>query len=153
MELLQLPAPLFGWIDGLLTVAPASVRLMVWGAAAGIFSMSLYRTLSPQAHIARSKREQAELRDRLDAFDGELVEAWPLIRRLLGLSMAQVGRVAAPAVAASVPVLMLLVWLSGSYGQVEYLPVGPRWLRGWELPFFTTLLVSSLVLKRTLRIH
>ena len=237
MGLLDLPGPLLAWIDGLLSSVPSLLRLLLWGAAAGALSMWLYRAVSPQARIARSKQEQLEARRRLDAFDGELAEAWPLIRRLLRLSLGHVARVSGPAVLASLPVLFLLVWISTAYGhafpsepppvrvvpeplQAQWLPgndqgprirvtgagrktlaevpvtapvpviekwhwwnalvgnpagyldregpaerleialprrqfvsAGPRWMRGWEVPFFASLLVVSLWLKRLLAIH
>ncbi len=166
-----------------------------------------------------------------------MTDAWPLIRRLLGSSLAQLGRVLVPSVAASIPALCLLIWISTAYGHVfpagdapplrptppsvqarwldtgaadrrlaladalgwrvevtvaapvtvigrwrwwnllmgnpagylpadapadrveielperQYLGIGPRWLRGWEFPFFTALLLVSLVFRRLLRIE
>lgn len=114
--LLDLPAPLFGWIDGLMSSLPTLLRLALWGALGGTVSMWLYRRVSPQQRIARGREQQLALRRRLDAFDGELTDAWPLIRQLLGSSLRQVGRVTLPAVVASLPVLCLLVWLSTAYG-------------------------------------
>lgn len=117
MGLLDLPAPLFGWIDASLTDVPTWLRLILWGALGGAASMWLYGVISPQERIARSKREQLEARRRLDGFDGELADAWPLIRRLLGLSLGHVGRVIGPALVAALPVVFLLVWVSTAYGH------------------------------------
>ncbi|HEX7035799.1 MAG TPA: hypothetical protein VF210_08495 [Pseudomonadales bacterium] len=116
MGLLDLPAPLFERIDALLGVLPALLRLLLWGSVGGAISMWLYGVLSPQERIARSKREQLEVRRRLDGFDGELAEAWPMIRRLLGLSLGHLGRVIGPALLAALPVILLLVWISNAYG-------------------------------------
>ena len=237
MGILDLPGPMLGWIDGLLISLPPLLRLALWGVAAGALSMWLYRCISPQERIARSRQEQVDARRSLDQFDGEFSEAWPLIRRLLGLSLAHVGRVIGPAVVASLPVLCLLVWMSTAYGheypalppdvevtpaplQGRWLPgnddpprititsarleslaevpvpvpvpviekwhwwnalignpagyldaespadrleialprrevvsAGPGWMRGWEVPFFVSLIGVSLVLKRLLHIH
>lgn len=35
----------------------------------------------------------------------------------------------------------------------HYLPIGPDWVRGWAFAYFTALLISSLAIKRLLRIH
>ncbi|HKJ94161.1 MAG TPA: hypothetical protein VKA32_00860 [Gammaproteobacteria bacterium] len=35
----------------------------------------------------------------------------------------------------------------------RYLPAGPAWLRGWELPFFLSLVMTSLVVKRVAHIE
>ena len=237
MGVLDLPAPLLQWADSQMTMLPTLLRVIVWGTVAGLASMWLYRLISPQERIARGKQAQLDARRSLDEFDGELSEAWPLLRRLLSVSLAQVGRVAVPAVVASIPVLFVLVWLSTAYGHAfpesrapalritpatldaawsasqdgpqirvwdesggtsfavrvaapvtviehrrwwnmlignpagylepgspaqrieivlprrQLLEVGPRWMRGWELPFFAALIAASLLLKRMLRIQ
>lgn len=117
MGVFDLPAPLFAWLDGLMSgVAPPTLRLVLWGVVGAVLSMALYWALSPQRRIARTKAEAAEARRALDAYDGEFAGAWPLIRRTLRLALKQVGLVAWPAVAASLPVLAMLAWLSTAYG-------------------------------------
>jgi hypothetical protein len=116
--LLDLPAPLLGWLDAQLgSLLPPSVRLLLWGAAAGAVSMLLYRMVSPQAAIAHGKRELLGARRALDEHRGSFDEAQPLLRRLLRLALRQVGRTGWPALLASLPVLCLLAWLSSAYGH------------------------------------
>lgn len=118
MGLLDAPAPLFQWIDTQLgLVAPAGLRLALWGIAGGVVSMLIYRFISEQERVARAKTEIEQARRELDAYDGELAGAWPLMKRLLGLAVAQVGRVGWPAIVASLPLLCLLTWLSTAYGH------------------------------------
>lgn len=118
MGLLDLPAPLFALLDaGLSGIAPPAVRLAVWGLLAAILSMGLYWLLSPQGRIAEAKVQAAAARRALDAYDGEFAGAWPLIRAMLRLAVRQLALVTGPAVAASLPVLALLVWLSTAYGH------------------------------------
>jgi hypothetical protein len=118
MGLLDLPAPLFGWVDAQLGgVLPPAIRLLLWGAVAGVVSMLLYRVLSPQAAIAHGKRELLGARRALDGHRGSFDEAQPLLRRLLRLALRQVGRTGWPALLASLPVLCLLAWLSSAYGH------------------------------------
>jgi hypothetical protein len=242
MGLFDVPGPVLGWLDGLLeAVAPPVLRLVVWGAVAGILSMWLYRVLSPQARIAHGKAELLAARRSLNAYDGALEGAWPLLRHMLRVAVRQVGRVGGPALLASLPLVCLLAWLSTAYGysfpppgdapsirtapvelearwidgrptggqqepdaprirvgdsntpavaevplpepvpiihkrqwwnvllgnpigylprdsavdvirvglpRKEYLSAGPRWVRGWELPFFSVLVVVSLALKQ-----
>lgn len=237
MGIVDLPAPLFTWLDELAGGLPLLLRVLAWGLVAGIGSMLVYLAVSPQQAIARGKREQLSARRRLEAFDGELAEAWPLMRHLLGTSLRQVGRVLLPALLASLPLLCLVAWMSNRYSvhlpadgtppalevaparwqarwepagegatialmdgervvtrvdmaapaslieprhwwnalignpagylaadggpqridivlpRTEVLAAGPDWLRGWEASFFCALLLSSLALKTTLRIH
>lgn len=117
MGLFDAPAPLFDWLDSRIgLVAPAGIRLALWGVAGALVSMLLYRILSAQKRVARGKAELAEARRTLDAHDGEFADAWPLMRRLLGAAVAQVGRVGWPALVASLPLLCLLVWAGAAFG-------------------------------------
>src|SRR5918999_2835086 len=119
MALLDLPGPLFDWLDAALSqvITAPGLRLALWGAAGAVLSMALYWALSPQQRIARIKTEAVAARQRLDAYDGALADAWPLIGRMLRLGPRQLGVVTWPAVLASLPVLCLIVWLSTAYGH------------------------------------
>lgn len=242
MGLIDLPAPLLQWLDTWLAVAlPPLLRIIVWGALSGLLSMGLYSLISPQARIANGKREAAHARKALDACDGDWSEAAPLMRNVLSLSLKQVRLTALPAVLASLPVLVVLAWMSTAYGatfppegtapsvevtpshfqaqwleptsesdpphvlisgaddtQIADFPVqapvhtlhprqwwnallgnpagylpqdsgitrvdvdlprqhflsfGPDWVRVWEFPFFTSVILASLVLKFAVRIQ
>lgn len=241
MGLFDLPEPLFTALDTRLAAfVPDSLRLVIWALLAAAVSMALYRWLSPQSRIARLKREAAEARRALNEHDGNLDEAAPLMRRMLRLSLLQMGAVTGPAVLASLPILCLLVWLSTAYGyrfpdlgadvpvetrpvklraawrppagagaarlelsdergalvdqlelrapvpvihkwqwwnalignpagyvpddapydsveltlpRREYLPLGPGWARGWELPFFLVLVLGSVAIKVIFRVQ
>lgn len=118
MGLLDLPAPLFAWVDGLLGgLASPSLRLVLWGLIAAALSMGLYWLLSPQERIARAKAEATAARRALDGFDGDFRQAGPLMRRAIGSAVGQLGLVAWPALVGSLPVLALLAWLSTAYGH------------------------------------
>jgi hypothetical protein len=115
--LLDLPAPLFVWLDGSLSgFASPTLRLVIWGVIGAVLSMGAYWLLSPQKRIAQAKADALAARRALDAYDGEFAGAWPLISSLLGAAMRQLGLVTGPALLASLPVLALLVWLSTAYG-------------------------------------
>ena len=118
MGLLDLPAPLFAGLDGLLSgVAPPTLRLVLWAVIAAALSMAAYWLLSPQARIAQAKADALAARRALDAYDGELAGAWPLMGRVLRTALRQLGLVTSPAVLGSLPVLALLAWLSTTYGH------------------------------------
>lgn len=114
--LFDLPAPLLGWVDERLTFLPAAVRIGLWAVAAGIASLEVYRLVSPQRRIEGLKQEARTAQQRLSAYDGELEGAWPLIGRLLGVSLRRVGIVLPATLVAAYPVLAVLVWMSNSYG-------------------------------------
>jgi hypothetical protein len=143
-RLVEIAAGIFAPVDGLLaSVVPPLVRLALWGVVAGLVSMLLYRLLSPQRRIALGKTELTQTRQALDACDGDLKDAWPLMRRMLRVALAQVWRTAGPVLLASVPLLWLLAWLDSAYDGT----------RGWELSFFISLLTASTALKLLLRIE
>jgi hypothetical protein len=115
--LLDLPAPLFAGLDSLLSgLASPTLRLVIWGVIGAALSMGAYWLLSPQTRIAQAKADALAARRALDAHDGELAEAWPLISRVLRTALRQLGLVTLPAVLGSLPVLVLLIWLSTTYG-------------------------------------
>lgn len=117
MGLFDLPAPLFGWLDGqLAAVLPPALRLLLWGLVGAVLSMELYRLLSPQAKIQASQAELKRLQGVLAGYDGAFAEAWPLLGRMQLAALRRVGLVAPAAILASLPLLCLLVWLSNAYG-------------------------------------
>lgn len=118
MGLLDLPGPLYGWLDGAFaSVLPPLARILIWGVLAGLGSMALYAVLAPQGRIARGKREVAEAQRALDGHEGTLAEAGPLIGRMLRLALGQVRLTTMPALIASIPLLTLLAWMSTAYGH------------------------------------
>lgn len=117
MGILDLPAPAFTWLDNRLSqVLPPTATIVVWGIVCALASMELYRWLSPQTRIADMKHSLARSQRELNAFDGEFSEAWPLIRRMLSLALRRIGLVLPATIAASLPVLFLVVWLDNTYG-------------------------------------
>ncbi|WP_281783233.1 hypothetical protein [Sinimarinibacterium flocculans] len=119
MDWLELPARALGWVDLQMSamLGPA-MRLTLWSVVGGALTMLLYGALSPQRRIAAAKRELAVARDRLDRFDGEMHEALPLMRRMLGSAFRQLGLVVVPALVALLPMILLASWLAQSYGHV-----------------------------------
>jgi hypothetical protein len=116
--LLDLPAPAFAALDRVLSgLAPPTLCLVIWGVIAAVVSMGAYWLLSPQRRIAQAKSDALAARRALDAYDGELAGAWPLMGRLLRAALRQLGLVTWPALLGSLPVLALLAWLSTTYGH------------------------------------
>ena len=112
MGLLDLPAPLFDFVDrSLLGALPSLARLILWAIAGAAVSLTLYRWLSPQRRIAAAKAAALDARRRLNAHDGDLESALPLMRQSMKAAL-----VFPAALIASLPVLALLVWLDGTYG-------------------------------------
>lgn len=141
MGLLDLPAPLFDVVDrSLLGALPPLARLVLWAIAAAAVSLALYRLVSPQRRIAAAKAAALDARRRLNAHDGDLESAMPLMRQSMQAALRHVGLVFPAALIASLPVLALLVWLDGAYGyqlpqgsQIPAVSVEPTSLSGrWQ---------------------
>jgi hypothetical protein len=125
MGLLDLPAPLFDFVDrSLLGALPPVLRLILWAVAGAAVSLALYRWLSPQRRIIAAKAAALDTRRRLNAHDGDLESALPLMRQSMTAALRHVCLVFPAAIAASLPVLALLVWLDGAYGY--QLPQGSQ---------------------------
>ena len=116
MGLFDLPAPFFDLVDRSLAVLPPVLRLILWAIAGAAVSLALYRLLSPQRRIAEAKAAALAARRRLNAHDGDLEGAFPLMRQSMAAALRHVALVFPGAVVASLPVLALLVWLDGAYG-------------------------------------
>ena len=118
MGLLNLPQPLLEWIDkALLGFLPPLARLLLWSIVAALLAMEIYCLLSPQKRIAAIKEEFRHAQRRLNDYDGPFDEAWPLIGNVLGLAFKRIGLVLPATLAASVPLLMVIIWLDASYGH------------------------------------
>ena len=116
--LFDLPAPLFGWADERLNaLLPAPAAIVLWAFLGGIAAIEIYRLASPQRQIARAKRDAGEAQRRLAGFDGEFGDAWPLMRRMLGVSLKRVALVVPGTLLAAYPVVALLLWLDSDYGH------------------------------------
>jgi hypothetical protein len=98
--------------------------LIVWAIVGAVLSLTLYRWLSPQRRIAEAKAAAQIARHRLNAHEGDLESALPLMRQSMALALRHVGLVFPAAIVASLPVLALLVWLDGAYGY--QFPAGQR---------------------------
>lgn len=116
--LFDVPAPLLQWLDDrLTTIVPAPIAVGLWAAVGAVVCMELYRVVSPQSRINEVKQDAAAAQQALSSYDGEFQGAAPLIRRLLALSLKRVGIVVPATLVAAVPIVVLLVWLSNSYGH------------------------------------
>jgi len=117
MGLFDLPAPLFGTIDGVLATAiPAVARLVLWGILAGWVSMLVYRFFSNQEKIAVLKARQQQRQKEIAEFDGEFAALLPLISGTLRLGFRQLGLSLGPALLASLPALCIIIWVAGAFG-------------------------------------
>lgn len=117
MGLLDLPAALFTWLDQFLGLLPPAIRLLLWAAVAALASMELYRLLSPQQRVAELKLALEGAQRGLAAYDGPFEGAWTLIRRMLGLALRRVIIVLPATLAASLPLLLLIIWLDTAYNR------------------------------------
>lgn len=123
MGVLDWPAPLFARFDALLAPLPPAVRLCLWAAAAAAVSMGLYAAVSPQRRIVAVTAQAVDLRRELGRYDGDFRGARALMRASFAAAGYRLWLVTPAALAASLPLLMLLVWLSTAYGH--YFPATP----------------------------
>lgn len=105
--LLDGPALALAFIDARIEFIPAPLRVLLWGALAGLLSMAIYRRYSPQQRLAALKPDLAEAQRALAAYDGPLDGVWPLMRRQFRLAFAQLGLVLGPSLLAGLPVILM----------------------------------------------
>lgn len=141
MGLLDLPSPIFSELDASIGL-PDVARLVVWGVVAAVLSTGLYALLAPQRTIARLMLEERQLKAALRGTDVAMADGMRAARRLLVLALARIALTLGPVLAASVPVLSLMVWLDTRYahelplpGQIPAVRVQPASVQGqwiWE---------------------
>lgn len=113
----DIPAPLFGVIDTILAgFLSETIRLIIWGLAAGAGSMGLYWLTSPQNKLEQAKQDSIAARKALAAYEGDFDGIFPLVARSLSTSFRHLGLAIGPALLGSLPVIFLMVWMSGTYG-------------------------------------
>lgn len=117
MGILDIPFPLFSWVDeSLRTVLSPLMLIVFWAVLASIVSMLLYQLLSKQEAISQVSAEASEARRQLIRYDGEFPGFLSLIGRSLALSAKHLRLTLGPAVISSVPLVSLIAWLSLAYG-------------------------------------
>jgi hypothetical protein len=113
----------FGQFDAQLARLPAGLRLAIWAALGAVVSLELYRLAAPQHRIRDLQLALRQAQERVARFDGEFAEGWPLIRGMLALALKRVWLVLPGTLIASVPLLVLILWLAVAYGAF-YPPAG-----------------------------
>jgi hypothetical protein len=97
-----------GWLAGLL---PLSIRLSIWGALAGIVSITIYAKLSPQASIAKLKKNTRRLQREMLSIDLEFADFLSLSKENLKTSFRLFFTVLGPALVSAIPVIFLALWI------------------------------------------
>lgn len=144
MGLLDFPAPLFQFIDGLMGFLPPFLRLTLWSAVAGMLSMWLYGLVSPQKRISRVKVELRAAQGALATSDESFGELLGEVRKTLGLSLRHLALVFGPALVSAVPLLCIIAWSSTQFGHtfpqagepvtVSVAPAGAADKLQWQTP-------------------
>lgn len=117
MGLLDLPSPIFAFVDRWLFFLPDLAAIAFWALLSAIGTMWLYHRYSKQDELAELKPQIKQVQKELARYDGPMNGLWPLIRRSTSLSGKQMGMTLWPALVASLPVLFVLVFLSNEYGH------------------------------------
>lgn len=115
MGLFDAASPALSSIDCLIEVLPGVLRLWLWGMFGGALSIGTYALVSPQRRLRVIGRLAARSQRRLDAYDGDLASAWPLLGRHLRLAVSRLGWVLGPTTLAALPVLFLYAWVSNTF--------------------------------------
>jgi predicted AlkP superfamily phosphohydrolase/phosphomutase len=113
---LDLASPMLSRVDTALAIAlPSSLRIATWGLLAALLSMLIYKWTSNQKRLAQLKEQAVEIRNRLNAFEGEMEELWPILLSNLSNAWRRLGLGLLPALIASIPVVLILAWMSNAF--------------------------------------
>lgn len=123
--LFDLPAPALTWLDARFSAVPEPIRLLLWAAIAAGASMGVYAALSPQGRLREIKESIRLAQARVKAYEGDFGGSLPLLWSQVALSLRHVGMTLLPALAAGLPVLVLLPWLALRFGWLLPAPGAP----------------------------
>lgn len=96
---------------------PAVVRLVIWATLGAVASLELYRLVAPQARLRGVKQSLRQAQLAVANFDGEFAEGSLLVRRMLRLALQRVWMVFPATLIASLPLLLLILWLAITFGS------------------------------------
>jgi hypothetical protein len=122
---LNLFYPVLSGLDAGLGFLPAILRLVAFGALSGALAMGLYVLFSNQDQIRAQKALMQTIRADLKAAQDDFALTMRLSRRNLAASLELLGIVVGPAVLSSLPLLIVIAWLSSQYGHVVPAPGTP----------------------------
>lgn len=127
------------------------MQVVVCAAIAGIVSMLVYRCTSPQQRLKQLESEAVAARRALDDLDGSFADAWPLMRRSLGLALARLRLVLVPSILAGLPVLLPMALMEHRL-TAPLISIGPAWMQAGWIAFLAVTTVAALSTKIALRI-
>lgn len=118
MGLLDPPQSILSWLDASAAkILAPQVRLACWALIGAVLATEIYRRLSPQRRLAELKLAFRNTEQRLNEVTDSLGEAWPLIKRMLRLSLERIWLVVPATLWTSIPILVLLLWVNANYGH------------------------------------
>jgi hypothetical protein len=117
LGLLDLPAPLLDALDSALIALalPTLARIIIYAFASAWLSMILYRRFSDQAALSELRQKVQVSQRALALHVGDFIELRGLIRNNFLLSLRQLGLSLRPALLASLPLLLVMPWLSNRF--------------------------------------
>jgi hypothetical protein len=124
MGFFDMPSPALQMVDeAAAQVANDTARIILWAGLASSLVMGLYRMLSNQKRIAAIKAEIASGKRELSEIPPDDMQAvMAKSRRLLGLSLKQIGASLWPTLVSGLPVLFVFAFLGNLY---SYTPPSP----------------------------
>jgi hypothetical protein len=122
--LLDFPAPLFDVLDNAAAFVriPALLRVVLYAAVCAWLGMRLYRRYSDQPRLLALRTQIVQSQRALALHEGAFGELRVLIARNLSLSLRQLGLTLRPALIASLPLLIILPWISNRFDYVHPMP-------------------------------
>lgn len=118
MGLLDPPQSVLSWLDAWAAkILAPQARVACWALIGAVLATEIYRWSSPQRRLADLKLEFRDTERRLNKAPESLREAWPLIRKMLRLSLERIWLVVPATLWTGIPILVLLLWMNASYGH------------------------------------
>ena len=161
MPTFNLVAPVAALDHAMLHMLPPWATLVVWGCAVAALSTAIYLKLEPHHRIDAIKAEGGVARAAMLSYDADFDGLLVLVRRTLRLSFTHLALSVGPALCASVPALLVFVYLDDAHARglpapgviahIARMPVVSDWMSGWELLFFASAAAASIPFRLLLK--
>lgn len=117
MPIFDLPAPVFSLIDrGFAAVGGGSMRIALWALVSSVVCMGIYRLTSNQKQIETLKKDIASAKAAFNENPpDDMSAAMAASRKMLMLSLKQIGKSLGPTLLSGLPVIFVFAFLANTY--------------------------------------
>ncbi len=131
MGFFDLLTPTLKWVDeSLFSILNIDLKIIIWSLIGAICSTLLFKSLVNTKKVVELKKELKKNQAALSAHEGSFDDLKSLAKTSITLSFKRLGATTLPSLAAAIPLVFLLVFMSSQY---DLEPVKPNQIVPYEI--------------------